>query len=363
MLLAATIACYVSGCLSPFISTYYAWPMAFIELGFIYLSVFCFLLLLILFFIQRKLALWLIALFFAGGFINFRATFAFNTPAENVAKKDSGALRILSWNIRGFDNSAIHADAPNSIRRQMLQYIQSVDADIVCLQEFTEFLGESFLSNKQAVIDLGYPYHYRSKDIMRQFSYGATEMGNAIFSRIPLLDSGRTLLGDTSYPETLLHANILWQNKPLRIYTAHYKSLHLFQQNRDPNNSILVQGDSNFIFNASKFEKIKVFKQQHALQAYLTKKKLASSHVPGIFCGDLNSVPTSYVYHTVSKNMDDAFIVKGKGMGTSIDSLAPTLRIDYLLANHSKFQIVTYHQQKIHLSDHYPHFMDIKWKD
>ncbi|MGH2645903.1 MAG: endonuclease/exonuclease/phosphatase family protein, partial [Chitinophagaceae bacterium] len=72
-----------------------------------------------------------------------------------------------------------------------------------------------------------------------------------------------------------------------------------------------------------------------------------------ILCGDFNDTPNSYAYFKISKNLQDAFLKKGFGLGRTYSTIAPTLRIDYILASPS-FSVQSYHCIKKVLSDHYP---------
>jgi endonuclease/exonuclease/phosphatase family metal-dependent hydrolase len=71
-----------------------------------------------------------------------------------------------------------------------------------------------------------------------------------------------------------------------------------------------------------------------ASQAIAVKAEVDKSPYPVIVCGDMNDVPNSYAYQTISKNLNDSYTEKGWGIGRTFRFLSPTLRIDYIL--HSK---------------------------
>ena len=109
------------------------------------------------------------------------------------------------------------------------------------------------------------------------------------------------------------------------------------------------------------FEKLKVFAQEHVKEAWIAKREMDKSPYPIVFNGDLNTVPASYPYHFLSKGLQDVFLSSGFGLGTTMDSLPKTLRIDYLLID-KKLTIKNYYLQQLHLSDHYPQIVDLAWK-
>ena len=170
------------------------------------------------------------------------------------------------------------------------------------------------------------------------------------------------MLGDSSYPEYMGYADVIMDQKPLRIFTTHFKSLNLFAKYIDTVSTVIFHGDKEYVYTASKFEKIQVFSEEHSFQAGIAKNAMNNSRWPVLFTGDLNSVPASHAYHIIGKGLQDAFLQKGNGLGATLDSLPPTLRIDYLLAD-KKMKIVSWKKEIMHASDHYPQQIRIKWEE
>ena len=102
-----------------------------------------------------------------------------------------------------------------------------------------------------------------------------------------------------------------------------------------------------------------MFDKIHFEQARLIKSELNKSALPFVFCGDLNSVPASYVYQHISKNLNDAFLSTGFGFGGTYDSISPTLRIDVVLMD-QRLKSTQHQTPHLHLSDHYPNLVDIQ---
>jgi endonuclease/exonuclease/phosphatase family metal-dependent hydrolase len=82
---------------------------------------------------------------------------------------------------------------------------------------------------------------------------------------------------------------------------------------------------------------------------------------PFIFCADLNSVPSSYVYQTLKSDLTDAFLSKGYGLGKTYEGLSPTLRIDVVLMSKS-LKPTQYSSPQLPYSDHFPIITDIEIK-
>jgi len=334
--------------------------MTFLALGFPYLAGSLILFIIIWFFIKKKVAVFLLLLFL-GGYKNLFATFALNFSAQkDEVAKAPGTLRILTWNVRNFDNPSTYADTPKSIRRQMFDYIRNSEADVLCLQEFTEHIANGALSNTTELVDLGYIYYYKTNETILAVNYGTFLSGTAIFSKVPLIDSGKTLLGDSSYPEHIAYVDLVIHNKRMRLFSAHFKSLSLFVDKSYPGTLTPFHNDTNFIRRSDRFEKLKVFDQDHAREALIAKAELNKSPYAVVFTADMNSVPTSYAYHFMSSGLKDVFVSKGWGLGTTMGNLPKTLRIDLLLVD-KKLSITGYHKEELHLSDHFPQMVDLQW--
>lgn len=352
---------WLVSCLTPYISPVHFWPMAFLALGSPYVALVILILAFVWLFIRKKVAIFLFLLFFAG-FQNLFATFALNPVATPPVAKDSGSLRILTWNVRGFDNPTIGADSLTSTRAQMFGYIARVQPDVLCLQEFVEHHLPGTFSNTQALQKLGYIYYYKSNEVIHRINGWAMVTSSAIFSKKPIIDSAKVMLGDSSYPEYLASADISFQNKTLRVFATHFKSINLFAQPTDKTNKVIFYGDSDFVYHSTKFEKLKAFGQAHSKEALIAKEVMNRSPFPVILGADMNSVPTSYAYHTMAAGLQDAFKLNGWGLGTTMEDLPKTLRIDYLLVD-KKLLIKNFHKDDVSLSDHFPQFIDVSWRN
>lgn len=352
---------YFACCLTPYISPLSFWPMAFLALGFPYLAPVILFLALCWLFIRRKVALLLLVLFFAG-FQNIVASFAIHPKPKSTGKKDPAALRILTWNVRGFDNPSAEYDTPNSVRRQMFDYISKVDPDVLCLQEFAEHYVKGCLSNTAELKKRGYIYIYKTNENVRNHSYGTVVSGSAIFSKLAISDTGKVMLGDPSNPEHICFANVFLENRPVRIFSTHFKSINLFAVPEDTSSKIAFYGDSDFVYHSSKFEKLKAFAQAHTREAFIAKNVILKSPHAAILGTDMNSVPASYQYHYMAKGLQDAFKQKGWGLGTTMADLPKTLRIDFLFVD-KKLTIAEFYKDEVHLSDHFPQFIDVRWKN
>ena len=350
---------YLISCFTPVVSPIDFTLFTFLALGFPYLALAVVLLLLVWLFVKKRISVWLIVLLCCG-YTNFSNTLATNFFTNNEVAKEATALRVMGWNVRNFDNPADHANHPGSVRNRMFDYIKQVDADVLCLQEMVEYVGPSFLSNIGRLQQMGYKYFYKPSEVDTRYQFGLLQASNAIFSKIPILDSGNVILDDPSHPKKIIFADVELQGKRVRVFSCHFRSYY-FSALPQPL-PILFHGDSAFVNRASNLEKLLAIDKEHAKEAQIARKFIEASPYPVVFGTDMNAVPSSNTYKVARGQLQDAFLKRGSGLGGSLDSMPKTLRIDYLFAD-KRLRITSYRQRRLSLSDHYPHFMDVKWQE
>ena len=100
--------------------------------------------------------------------------------------------------------------------------------------------------------------------------------------------------------------------------------------------------------------------RKRAVQADLLKQLIAASPYPTLVCGDFNSLPSSYVYHTVKGDkLQDGFQTSGHGYMYTFKYFKHLLRIDYIL--HSpELNSTDYFSPDLNYSDHNPVVMRVK---
>lgn len=342
---------YLLTCLTPYISPFHGYFFSFsglfFPIGLCLMIGWCFFSL--VFF--RKYS-WIFFLSLFAGYKNIVSVFAFHPNNQFVQSKSQNQVRILSWNVNNF----LSQDISNSHKiNQMLDFLKSANADIICFQDYSStFYPEANGTTQNIKLLTGLPYSY--------FSEADPNNGVIIFSRWPFLKQTSIPYYNINSPEFIQWVEIQTPNKVLRVYNTHLSSMgiHVELMNNTSSNRLkFVKYDQAILMKRDKLSRIAFFDKMHTLQAELVKKSLDSSSVPYIFTADLNAVPSSYVYHHISAGLKDAFLEKGWGFGRTYDSLSPTLRIDVLLTSPS-IKTVQYSSPRLHLSDHYPIITDIQ---
>ncbi|HUB60021.1 MAG TPA: endonuclease/exonuclease/phosphatase family protein [Puia sp.] len=272
-------------------------------------------------------------------------------------------LRILTWNVRSFDDFVTKKRPPVRPRIKMLDFIGSRQADILCLQEFYEPLTRHGLESNLTYIQtqLHYPYFYFSRDYVRPGIYAA---GVIIFSRFPILD---TFIHDYARSngfrttESLIAADIRVGEDTIRVFTTHLQSV-LFG-NKEYRDLQIIRNVDDSIVDASRsiVRKLRDASRHRADQAEEVRNWLDSCPHPAFITGDFNDVPNSYTYSAIRGDWQDAWLQKGFGIGRTYKNISPTLRIDYILVS-PDFDVLQCRKISTPWSDHNPVEADLRLK-
>jgi endonuclease/exonuclease/phosphatase family metal-dependent hydrolase len=356
---------FLLACANSFLHPGKWWLISLLGLVFPYL----FLLVLCFFFISlftrsfRRWSLLSVAALLIG-WSNIRHFIALHPGSTFTDERHPGTtLRILTWNIRSFDEFAARKRPLQRHRPEMLDFIGAQQADVLCLQEFYEPLTRHGLESNITYIQtqLHYPYYYFSRDYIKPGLYQA---GVIIFSRFPIIDS---FLHEYPRPnglrttESLIAADIVTGQDTVRVYTTHLQSV-LFGSKEFRDLEIIKNVDDSIVdASRSIVRKLRDAFRHRADQAGEVRARLDSCPHPAFICGDFNDVPTSYTYSTIRGNWQDAWLTKGFGIGRTYKNISPTLRIDYILAA-PDFNVLQCRRIPLPWSDHNPVEADLQLK-
>lgn len=349
---------FLLACLVPYLNPQSWWFIGFLGLGFPFL-----LLLVILFglawlvILKPRYALISgIALLF--GIKSISVLIAFHKKTAFNYKKDPAHIRVVSWNVARFIELKRNNNKGSETRMKMIDLIKQQDADILCFQEFHTSTNPIYYDNIAPIQELGYPYFYFSFDNDGDRHY----YSSIIFSRYPIIDSGKIRYPRPSLPDVLIHADIKVNTDTIRVFATHLQSLQFGRKDYERIDQITSARDSLMINSRSILSKLKKGFSYRSIQANLAHNIIRDSPHPVLVCADLNDVPNSYTYFTVRGDMQDAFLKKGFGIGRTFSSLSPTLRIDHIFAD-KHFKVKQFNRLVKNYSDHYMLVTDLQLKN
>jgi endonuclease/exonuclease/phosphatase family metal-dependent hydrolase len=227
---------------------------------------------------------------------------------NSMIRKPKGSIRVITWNVHYLDQMYRPNQQQQSQREPIITFLKQQDADVICLQEFFESDKPQFLANIQFMKkELGTPYHYFVDDYRQPRQL--YEVGPVIFSRFPILETGRHEYVHNSLKavESLISADLNINGDTIRIYTTHLQSVLFRKKELREIEKIKKVEDSLLFASRSIINKLKQAYAFRGGQAELVRTELDACPHPLLVCGDFNDVPNSYTYFHIQGSLQDAF--------------------------------------------------------
>ncbi len=278
--------------------------------------------------------------------------FALHFQSKDSIKTED--IRILSYNVKVFDlyNWSKNVESKNN----MIQFIDSVQPDIACFQEYLYDDRKKF--NTTDTISKLLETKYVHQGFTTDFRYH--HFGSATFSKYPIIHKSQIEFKNTR--NFVLVTDIVKDEDTIRIFNCHLQSI---QFDKDELNYIDSISEN---INKKSFKEVQpILKRlkrafhKRARQVEILRDSIEHSPYPFIVCGDFNDVPNSYAYQTISRGLYDSFLEAGWGMGTTFSEFPIPYRIDYILYS-DKFKAVYAKRFPIPYSDHFPYFSVLRIK-
>jgi endonuclease/exonuclease/phosphatase family metal-dependent hydrolase len=320
---------------SPYVSPSAFWPSAFLPM-----LIPLFIILNFLFFIfwgfkmSKKALLSLIVLIIGTSFILRSYGFHFNGN-----KKDSQDLRVLSYNVRVFNVYEHLKDPDFKSSKNMLAWVESQPAEVICLQEFYTAPSDTIF-NAVKRISTHHPYYNFTSFFVNKG--GTSSFGMAIFSKLPIVNKGALQFAEKTNNQ-ILFADIKKGKDTVRIYNIHLQSMSLEEE------EIVISKNMKGLLKKLKNGAIQRSKQIGVLNKHMEKCPFSNI----IICGDLNDTPYSYSYQALKKSFNNSFEEGGKGFGFTYNGKL-LLRIDNQFVS-KNIQVESFKvYNEIKYSDHFP---------
>lgn len=271
-------------------------------------------------FMRKRLA-WISFVVLFASYIFLGSFFEFRLRESPVLKEH---LSVMTYNVHHFDNRTKQF-TETGIDSQIRSFISEQDPDILCFQEYDMGQEKHFSQ---------YPYRYIND------SPGKSEQ--AIFSKFPIVEEGSLDFPETS--NNAIYADVLYEQDTIRIYNVHLQSFKVL-----PSRSLLSIENSEKVVGKLN----NAFPKQHRQAAQLIGHRQKTTH-PLIICGDFNNTQFSNVYRSIKGEMVDSFDEAGTGYGRTFHFRYFPLRIDFILADETYFEVEAHKNYSVRLSDHFP---------
>ncbi len=244
------------------------------------------------------------------------------------------SLTILTYNTQRMGGFA------KVKQNKVIDYLQQVDADVLCLQEVEVYKDPTYLTlNELRQAMAQYPYTYCDFKV-----YNARrQYGNMVFSKYPLIN--KHTIHYASRGNITSCCDVVVGEDTLRLMVNHLESHHLtMQEQRD-----------------TLIEKIELASKIRWHQAWTVKKAMLRSPYPLLVVGDFNAIPLGLTYQCLRLGMRDCFLETSRGrLGLTYYHGWWGVRIDYVLCS---YDLLPYRCviDPVKASDHYPMLVSIEW--
>lgn len=339
------LSCYAV----PYISPDKFWPVVF--LGFAYPAILLINILFVVFWLL-KLKVWLVISFIAilVGWSQVRAYINYSGDKETTGQ--TNCIRVMSFNVRYFDRYSWVNTENVQTRNNIFELINNESPDIICFQEFYSDLTPDFNTTDSLALVHGLSYFHTAYALVK--SKGRS-YGIATFSRYPIVHRDSHNFTNNIYNFAVI-TDIVVETDTFRVFNIHFESIRLSEEDRLFINDLSRQVDTQEETVAKYrqiFSKIRFASSLRASQSKEIRTLVESSPYPVIICTDLNDTPSSYAYNQLTRNLKDAFVESGNGLGNTYIGFLPAFRIDYILYD-PIFKSNSYRKIPDKLSDHYP---------
>ena len=235
------------------------------------------------------------------------------------------AVTVLTWNTARMGH---YAKPENN---QVLQYLMSQDADIICLQEVDVYKNVQFLTlaDVKQALERKYPYSYLDFVIYDK----RHQFGTMVWSKYPLIH--KQSIHYETRGNISNRCDVVIGHDTIRLINNHLESYSFTS-----NDIAEAEKQRNYEGLLSSFKRLKA-KWEKAItlrneQAKVVRKEIESSPYPVIAVGDFNSIALSYAYWHISEGLYDAWReIHPWQWGTTCEHRGLGVRIDYILSSKS----------------------------
>jgi len=270
--------------------------------------------------------------------------------SSGVEKSNTKVFKVTSYNSMLFD--LYNWKKNKETRSLILTELNEINPDILCVQEFytSEDINDfNNLDTVKSILNTRFVHHEYTTTLRENDHWGI-----ATFSKFPILNQGKIAF-NTKSNNLCIFSDVLIGADTIRVYNVHLQSISFSKQDNKFLDEVVSEKNATNELENSKsiLRRLKRAFVKRSHQADMIALHMSTSRHKIIICGDFNDTAASYVYHTLSLNLKDAFIQKGAGFGRTYAGEWPQFRIDYILYD-PNLNCIDYKRDEETFTDHYP---------
>lgn len=265
-------------------------------------------------------------------------------PYNRATEPPDDAIRIVTYNVWNFKSMQRGEE-----RSDILDYIATCGADIVCLQE----AGCSSWCRNRVHERLDSVYPYRATALSTNYN---DEI--ALYTRFPI--AGTEDISYDSRTNKSAAFLLLIGGDTVALVANHFESIGLSDDEKQTLRNIMEGTDSADAARQSARSVLAKVGEAAAVRApqaeavadYIDAVRRRGLSV--IVCGDFNEGPVSYVRRTVARSLADCYVESGRGFGFTYKKGGIWVRIDHVMCSEEWLPRSAATDYSIAASDHYP---------
>ena len=247
------------------------------------------------------------------------------------------AITVLTW------NTGRMGEFKKPEKNEVIQYLMSQDADVICLQEVDVYKDAQFLTLPEVrqTLSKKYPYSYIDFSVYNK----RHQYGTMVWAKYPLIN--KQSIHYETQGNLSNRCDVVVERDTLRLINNHLESYKL---------------ESGDLKDVDRIEaKWKRAIPLRNAQARVVRREIEASPYPVIVVGDFNSVALSFAYWHISAGLHDAWNeTHFWEWGATYEYKGIGLRIDYILCS-NPLKPVACEVKETTGSDHKPVVATLVW--
>lgn len=259
------------------------------------------------------------------------------------AVEHPGMVTLMSYNLHMFGGNGFESVPKDSNALAFFTLLHEHQPDLLCLQEYSSVHGAT-----DSLAAMGYTYRFGSR------GGETTPHGTVVFSRLPI-----TFVKRIDQQKVLVELEK--NDRRFRLCCVHMDSYSFDLENRNDIEEMRHgRFDSTSHRTLSKAKET-VLKHEEEWNTMLYPL-IRDCSLPLILAGDMNDIPSSWLYSQITNYFDDTYRDEGSGFGSTYNGSFPRFRIDMVFHNDG-FSTLSYHRLSSDISDHYPLLVSLELKN
>lgn len=253
------------------------------------------------------------------------------------ADEHPSMVTLLDFNVHNFGGNGLESIPSDSNAAAFLAFLRELQPDILCLQEYHPVSGIKVTDSLER---MGYNHYYGAH------GSNTNPYGTVVFSKLPIsyvkrIDQQKVMVeiaqGDSRFRLLCVHMDSYSFNTNDRVdieQMAHLKS------DSSSRHTLIAKARGTVLRHEEEWNTL--------LRPLVTECSL-----PLLLAGDMNDIPSSWLYTQISKQLRDCFRDEGAGFSATFNDRFLHFRID-MVFHSTEFTTLSYRRIKSPISDHNP---------